>query len=274
MLLALKNIKNTGRYAAAVLAASLALILPVQEASAGLPVIDGSNLAENLTMRILSMQQWLEDNNTQINQLTNIKNNYSLNQDRFSLAKKNASMPNLTLWDDTKSVTERTLTLVSAAADLWSEAGSLSSYLSSFQKSSAWATCFSSGRCDFASYLKTLDNNAIATSRTAMQNADAMQSKMKQDADFIKSMMNKSQSSEGIGDTLDNLAKINAMTLNSIMDLNTQVNQLITLLGTKMARTSNDNLQKAERQEASYKDEVPYQQSFSFDLQAWKDGSL
>lgn len=244
------------------------------KSQAGMPVIDAANLSENLMLRIMSIQQWLEDNTHQIDQLDKLKENLNLDEDRFALDKKNSLMPNLNLWQETSKLSDRTLSLVSASSDLWGEMGDLASYVASFQKSQAWQKCFTEkgSVCGFAEYLAGIDENVIDTARVAMQNAEAMQYKIKNDVRLIKSMMEKAQDSEGLGDTLDALSRISTMTQGSLSDLNGQFTQLISLLGTTMAKESQQKLVINERKKAFFDEKAPYQEDFHFDLKSWKEG--
>lgn len=226
--------------------------------AAGLPVIDATNLTENLMLRILSMQQWLEDNGHQIDQLQKLNDSLALDGERFALDKTNSLMPHRQSWTLPHELNERSLVLVNAAGDLWNEFGSLNGYLSAFLKADAWQQCFNGSHCDFTEYLKNIDSATIAQAHRAVVNARDMQRKLKEDAAVIKRMLDEGSSSAGHGDTLDTLSRITAVASGSLIDLNNQMVQLNALFANVMASKSNATLARQTARRHFYTEaEVP-----------------
>lgn len=223
----------------------LALFSLVSGQACGFTVFDPTNLAENITMRILSLQQWSEDNQTQISQLSKLQSQYDLD-------KKNFEMPNLNQWSKINTVNEDTLTLVSAAGDLWTEFGDLNRYLASFKKAEAWESCFKSERCTFNTLLRELDSSAIGSAAVAVQNAAAMQYKLKRQAQELTYLIKQAEQSGGQASTLDTLSKINASTSMSLMDLNTQISSLLELFSHQVMQTANERVANSKAGESFY----------------------
>ena len=182
------------------LAAKLALVIAVSSTlavtpvQAGIPVIDGTNLSQNIMTALESVAQTLK----QIEQ-------YSTQLQQYENQLQNTVAPAAYIWDQAQS----TITNLQRATDTLNyyktQLGSLDNYLAKFQDVSYYraSSCFQRTGCT-ADQRAALDANSVTTSQALKKAHDAMfqgidqqQSNLNSDAAQLQRLQSQAQGASG-----------------------------------------------------------------------------
>lgn len=208
----------------------------------GLPVFDGAALTETISQRIVEIEQWVLDNEHQLQQITGISDGNNILSVTQDLMDKNYAMNNKQSWQDINHLQEQTLALLYSTKSVWEEFGSASQYYAAFQKAAAWQECHKAGTCTFSDALKRLDESSIDQALQAYQSSEAMAKKLEKQIHDLKDLGSEGHGSKSQAGTIDTLTKINGSVANSLVDLNTQVSEMIKLQSHDIASKSNQKL--------------------------------
>lgn len=220
------------------------LTLPLEQAQAAYTVFDPQNLAEMLTEKVSTIEQWGVDNMKQIEQLQElVKGN--------NLAQVNSSLNNLSSWDELKQVYEETMAQIYAVQSLWREYEAMADFLSSLNSTEAWLYCLQqNSTCNFDQYFELIDKTIVTFSQNSVLNAQKMQQHLQSKAQNLKQLQLEGQKAQGHADILDNLAKINTETASSLIALNSQSAQLVELISREQANEAVTRQATLARQQA------------------------
>lgn len=182
------------------LAAKLALVIAVSSTlavtpvQAGIPVIDGTNLSQNIMTALESVAQTLK----QIEQ-------YSTQLQQYENQLQNTVAPAAYIWDQAQN----TITNLQRATDTLNyyktQLGSLDNYLAKFQDVSYYraSSCFQRAGCT-ADQRAALDANSVTTSQALKKAHDAMfqgidqqQSNLNNDAAQLQRLQAQAQGATG-----------------------------------------------------------------------------
>lgn len=212
-----------------------------------LPVLDYSNLSESIQQRILDVEHFIKDSATQLEQLNNLKNTYSLDL-------KNSIRHNIALWDNLQSVKNDTLKALNASKSIWQEYGSLNLYLASFEKYKTIGKCMQNRNCSYQDSYKLMNTTAINFASRAYENASLMQNKISNTIKSIESISNEAKGSESNASMFDALNKAQTLCNSSLADLNTQISSLVQIVGHSMASNAQKQMIKDDVSKEFLKD--------------------
>ncbi len=163
-------------------------------AYAGIPVIDGSNLSQNIVSAIEEVAQTLQ----QVQQ-------YSTQLQQYQNMLQNTATPSSYLWNQASSTIGNLLRTTDTLSNYKNQFGNLTHYLDQYQNIAAYANspCFSSANCT-PSQWASLANSRILGS-TAQQNAnnasiqglDQQQSDLQNDANTLVQLQASAQGATG-----------------------------------------------------------------------------
>lgn len=186
--------KSRFHFAAKAAALATAALLCTTPAQAGIPVIDGTNLTQNIMTALESVAQTLK----QIEQ-------YSTQLQQYENQLQNTVAPGAYLWDQAQS----TITNLQRATDTLNyykaQLGSLDNYLAKFQDVSYYraSSCFQRTGCT-AEQRAALDANSVTTSQALKKAHDAMfqgidqqQSNLSSDSAQLERLQSQAQSATG-----------------------------------------------------------------------------
>ena len=186
--------KSCSPFAAKAAALAAAVLLSTAPVQAALPVIDGSNLAQNIVTALESVAQTL----LQIQQYTTQLKQY---EDQL----QNTLAPATYIWDQAKN-TINNLQLATDTLNYYkTQLGSLNNYLATFQDVSYYRanSCFQRSGCT-AGQRAALDANLVMTSEALKKAHDAMfkgidqqQTNLKNDAVQLELLQAKAQGATG-----------------------------------------------------------------------------
>lgn len=181
-------------FAAKAAALATAVLLSTAPAHAGIPVIDGTNLSQNIMTALESVAQTLK----QIEQ-------YSTQLQQYENQLQNTVAPAAYIWDQAQS----TITNLQRATDTLNyyktQLGSLDNYLAKFQDVSYYraSSCFQRTGCT-ADQRAALDANSVTTSQALKKAHDAMfqgidqqQSNLNSDAAQLQRLQSQAQGASG-----------------------------------------------------------------------------
>ena len=212
-----------------------------QWAQAAFAVFDAQNLMQMLTDNIATVEQWGIDNQKQLEQLQQlIQSN--------TWAQTNSTLNQRASWQVVETARQETLALVHATSSIWQQCGQLSRFLATMKSSEAWLACARSGSCSFENYLRDLDESTVKIAQNAAAYAERMQVHLGQKAQALERLKTNGQTAKGQADIMDNMSKINAEIASSMIDLNGQSTQLISLI-TKAQALKADERQSFMAQE-------------------------
>lgn len=181
-------------FAAKAAALATAVLLSTAPAQAGIPVIDGTNLSQNIMTALESVAQTLK----QIEQ-------YSTQLQQYENQLQNTVAPAAYIWDQAQN----TITNLQRATDTLNyyktQLGSLDNYLAKFQDVSYYraSSCFQRAGCT-ADQRAALDANSVTTSQALKKAHDAMfqgidqqQSNLNNDAAQLQRLQAQAQGATG-----------------------------------------------------------------------------
>lgn len=181
-------------FSAKAAALATAVLLSTAPAHAGIPVIDGTNLSQNIMTALESVAQTLK----QIEQ-------YSTQLQQYENQLQNTVAPAAYIWDQAQS----TITNLQRATDTLNyyktQLGSLDNYLAKFQDVSYYraSSCFQRAGCT-ADQRAALDANSVTTSQALKKAHDAMfqgidqqQSNLNSDAAQLQRLQSQAQGASG-----------------------------------------------------------------------------
>ncbi|MFN3468122.1 MAG: P-type conjugative transfer protein TrbJ [Novosphingobium sp.] len=181
-------------FAAKAAALATAVLLSTAPVQAGIPVIDGTNLSQNIMTALESVAQTLK----QIEQ-------YSTQLQQYENQLQNTVAPAAYIWDQAQN----TITNLQRATDTLNyyktQLGSLDNYLAKFQDVSYYraSSCFQRAGCT-ADQRAALDANSVTTSQALKKAHDAMfqgidqqQSNLNNDAAQLQRLQAQAQGATG-----------------------------------------------------------------------------
>lgn len=181
-------------FAAKAAALATAVLLSTAPVQAGIPVIDGTNLSQNIMTALESVAQTLK----QIEQ-------YSTQLQQYENQLQNTMAPAAYIWDQAQN----TITNLQRATDTLNyyktQLGSLDNYLAKFQDVSYYraSSCFQRAGCT-ADQRAALDANSVTTSQALKKAHDAMfqgidqqQSNLNNDAAQLQRLQAQAQGATG-----------------------------------------------------------------------------
>ncbi|HAN1481837.1 TPA: P-type conjugative transfer protein TrbJ [Escherichia coli] len=168
-----------------------AMVTPVQ---AGIPVIDGTNLSQNIMTAIESVAQTLK----QIEQ-------YQTQLQQYENQLQNTMAPAAYIWDQAQSTINGLMNAVNTLDYYKSQLGSLDNYINKFQDVSYYrgSPCFSAAGCSNAEWaaMKSVEQVASASQKKAndalFRGLDQQQTNLRNDAAQLQRLQSAAQGANG-----------------------------------------------------------------------------
>lgn len=203
--------------AKALLAATVFFGFGVNAAHAGIPVIDGSNLTQNVMTALQTAQSYAQ----QLQQ-------YSTQLQQYETEIKNSVAPAAYLWDQAQQTISKITSVMNQVQSLRdSNGGALTAYLGNFKDANFYSNspCFKATGCSGSSYNQMLQN-AVTGSMTTKQANDAwmhaldqQQAQLQVDAANLASMQTGTTSAIGQMQALQSANQIASSTANNLLQL-------------------------------------------------------
>lgn len=225
---------------ALVLSLSGPMITPVQ---AGIPVIDGANLGQNLMNTIETIAQTLK----QIQQ-------YQTQLEQYENQLKNTIAPAMYIWDKANSIINKLMTATDTLAYYKQRLGSIDQYLSKFQDVNYYRSspCFALTGCSETEWAAISEIRRLASESQKRANdalflgLDQQQDSLKADARTLERLQSSAQSATGRLQAIQYANQLSSQ----------QANQLLQIRGLLIAQqnavtTRNQALADREAQEAA-----------------------
>lgn len=195
----MKNVKILA--AKTIIAFAFMLANPVTS-NAGIPVIDGANLGENIATLVEEATQTVKQGMQYATQL----NEYSTQIRQYQTELQNTLAPATYLWDQAQQTTGSLLGSINTLNSYKQQFGNLPTYLNQFKNISQYRgnnSCFAAGGCNGADYASIANSNQMAS--TAQQDAnnasilglDQQQSALSNDASTLTNLQSSAQSATG-----------------------------------------------------------------------------
>lgn len=166
----------------------------LQPAQAGIPVIDGSNLTQNIVtafQQVAAVQKQIQQYQTQLQQYQNML--------------QNTLAPAAWVWDQAQQTMNKLVQAQDTLSYYKNQAGSLDSYLSRYGDVSYYKTspCFSGGGCSTSEMqaLQTAQSNGSTAQKSAndavLKAVDLQQQTLTSDAANLRSLQSQATSAQG-----------------------------------------------------------------------------
>ncbi len=164
------NILAAKKTGLAIAFSAAAASLPVQ---AGIPVIDGGNLVQNILTALESVAQTL----TQIDMLAQQVEQYQTQLQQYENQLQNTLAPAASIWDSASSVIDKLIAAQSSLSYYENKLGSLNSYLDKFQDANYYrnSPCFTPQGCSDSEMKAMRDNIAMSSQAQKKSNDDLFQ---------------------------------------------------------------------------------------------------
>ncbi len=181
-------------FAAKAAALATAVLLSTAPAHAGIPVIDGTNLSQNIMTALESVAQTLK----QIEQ-------YSTQLQQYENQLTNTVAPAMYIWDQAQNTINNLQRATDTLSYYKTQLGSLDNYLAKYQDVNYYraSSCFQRSGCT-ADQLAALDANSVTASQALKKAHDAMfqgidqqQSNLNNDAAQLQRLQSQAQGASG-----------------------------------------------------------------------------
>lgn len=181
-------------FAAKAAALATAVLLSTAPAHAGIPVIDGTNLSQNIMTALESVAQTLK----QIEQ-------YSTQLQQYENQLTNTAAPAMYIWDQAQTTINNLQRATDTLSYYKTQLGSLDNYLAKFQDVNYYraSSCFQRSGCT-ADQRAALDANSVTTSQALKKAHDAMfqgidqqQSNLSSDSAQLQRLQSQAQGASG-----------------------------------------------------------------------------
>ena len=215
--------------AAIPLLVGLGLTLP---AHAGIPVIDGANLSNNMMTAFESVAQTLK----QIEEYAQQVEQYKTQLDQYENMLQNTAAPAAYIWDEANATINKLMQAQDMLSYYTSQAGSLGSYLAKYQDINYYSdsSCFQLGGCSDSD--KTImEKKEDLHSEAQKQANDAMFKGVAQQQENLKTDAQKLEKLQAAASTADGQVKA-IQYANQIASQ--QANQLLQIRGLMLAQQS------------------------------------
>lgn len=191
-----------------VLAAAITFGALVQTAHAGIPVIDGGNLTQNILTAIESVAQTLkqaEEYAKQVEQYKTQLEEYETQIDQYENQIQNTNPAEYFYWDQASETINRLIAAQDMLSYYQNRAGSLDAYLAKFQDADYYrgTPCFNGGSCTPAARATMAENRRISNQAQQKANAaqfkaiDQQQQNLRADAYQLRSLQGAASSADG-----------------------------------------------------------------------------
>jgi type IV secretion system protein TrbJ len=188
-----RSLCRSATHAALILLVGTGLVAATP-ARAGIPVIDGANLSQNLMTAFESVEQTIK----QIEQ-------YQTQLQQYENMLKNTAAPAAYIWDRANSIITKLTDATNTLSYYKKQTGNIDNYLSKFQNVNYYrgSPCFKAGGCTPAQEQamkdqRTLGSDAVKRSNDAMlRGLDQQQSQLQSDSNQLVLLQSKAQGADG-----------------------------------------------------------------------------
>ena len=212
---------------------------PVQ---AGIPVIDGGNLAQNIMTAIESVAQTLK----QIEQ-------YQTQLQQYENQLQNTMAPAAYIWDQAQTTINRLIAAQNTLAYYENQLGSLDRYLAKFQDVAYYRSspCFSSGGCSDAERAAMEQNRRLASESQKKANdalfkgLDQQQDALTADARTLQQLQGKAQGATGQMQAIGYANQLASQQANQLLQIRGLLIAQQNAMATKMQADADKEAQQA-----------------------------
>ena len=228
-------------------AIATAALLHIGSVNAGIPVIDGSNLAQNIMTALESVSQTLK----QIEQ-------YSTQLQQYENQLQNTAAPSMYIWDQAQS----TISNLQRATDTLSfhkaQLGNLDNYLAKYQDVSYYraSSCFQRSGCTTTDRA-ALDANSVTTSQALkkahdalFQGIDLQQTNLNNDASQLQRLQSQAQGATGQMQAIGFANQLASQQANQLLQIRSLLLSQQNAIGTRANLDANKEAQRAAASKA------------------------
>lgn len=233
--------------AAIPLLVGLGLTLP---AHAGIPVIDGANLSNNMMTAFESVAQTLK----QIEEYAQQVEQYKTQLDQYENMLQNTAAPASYIWDQAQDTINKLTLATDTLAYYKQQLGSLDDYLSQFQDLDYYknSPCFTSAGCTDAQRAELQKNEALASeSQKAANDAvfrglDQQQRNLKSDAATLQQLQRNAQGAKGQMEAIGYANQLASQQANQLLQIRSLLmTQQNAIAAQQQAQLDKEAMQKA-----------------------------
>ncbi|HAK9808833.1 TPA: P-type conjugative transfer protein TrbJ [Escherichia coli] len=228
-----------------------AMVTPVQ---AGIPVIDGTNLEQNIMTAIESVAQTLK----QIEQ-------YQTQLQQYENQLQNTMAPAAYIWDQAQSTINSLMNAVNTLDYYKSQLGSLDNYINKFQDVSYYrgSPCFSVAGCSDAEWaaMKSVEQVASASQKKAndalFRGLDQQQTNLRNDAAQLQRLQSAAQGANGQMQALGFANQLASLQANQLLQIRglliAQQNAVTTRMQAQADKESREAAAAAQLRQGSFR---------------------
>lgn len=222
------------------------------QTNAGIPVIDGANVALNQVTSVESIAQTLKQVEEYKTQLDQYRNQIS----QYENMLQNTVAPASYIWDQAQSTINKLTNATDTLSYYKQQAGSLDSYLGKFQDLDYYrnSPCFNSSGCSDADRAELAKSQEMASQSqkkandAIFQGLDQQQANIKRDASTLQNLQRNAQSAKGQMEALGYANQLASQQSNQLLQLRSL---LITQQNALAAQQQADANKEAMQQAAS-----------------------
>ncbi|MDR8093091.1 P-type conjugative transfer protein TrbJ [Burkholderia gladioli] len=199
------------------IAFSVFLCIGVNSAHAGIPVVDGSNLAQNVMTALQTAQSYAQQLQQYQTQLQQYENEI-----------KNTVAPAAYLWDQAKQTIGKITGIVNQVQALRdSNGGALTSYLNNFKDASFYSNspCFKAAGCSGSTYNQMIQGTLSSTTTTKEANdallraLDQQQNQLQGDAANLASLQSGATTAIGQMQAIQSANQLSSAMSNNLLQM-------------------------------------------------------
>lgn len=204
-------------------AAILTGVLFGNTANAGIPVIDGTNLSENVISAMEEVAQTIK----QIEQYATQVQQYQTQLQQYENMLQNTMQPAANIWQAANSTMNKLNGMTNTISGLENKYGNLQTYISKFQSAGSYQQnpCFNGGGCNQAQISSVLNSQAagsqaqIAASAASLESLQQQQANLEADAANLEQIQGAAQGATGQMQALGYANQLAAAESNQLMQI-------------------------------------------------------
>ncbi|MCK9238270.1 MAG: P-type conjugative transfer protein TrbJ [Thiopseudomonas sp.] len=246
-----------------------ACVLVASPAQAGIPVIDGGNLTQNIISAIESVAQTM----TQLDQYAQQIEQYQTQLQQYENQLQNTAAPAAYIWDQAQRTMQRLVEAQNSLAYYQNRLGSLDNYLSKFQDVAYYRSspCFNgTGGCTQSEWEAMEENRRLASESQKKANdslfktiADQQQA-MQDDARTLERLQGAAQGADGQMQALGFANQLASQQANQLLQIRSMMNAQHAVLAAKaQADTDRQAVERAAHEQLYKGLETPVNRSKS-----------
>ncbi len=182
------------------------------------------------------LKNWSSKNALQTNKLIELSNQSTKSLD------DNSQMPNQKNWNEIERLNKKSLILIEATCDTAKGIENIGKMIETQERNRAWRICLEDDECSFKKVNHAYNQKTLELAQNAQENSIKLQNNLQEAIESLNLFTLEAQNSKGLNSSIDALSKVNSMTTNVLISLNSQISKLLELNAEVVKKQSNKEI--------------------------------